>query len=135
MGKRILVCDDDADLRRILVRLLCAEYEVFEAREGDEALRLIEELRPDLVLLDMTMPGRSGLDTLADYARRHPSVTTLVLSGAQEIELAQRALQLGAVEYVTKPFDPNQLKLDVQRLLGLGERKKGSEAPPWRHAP
>ncbi len=136
MGKRILVCDDDADLRRILVRLLSDEYELFEAADGDEALRLIETVRPELVLLDMTMPGRSGLETLAAYAPRHPGTLTLVLSGVQEIELARRALDLGAVEYVTKPFDPDQLRTDVRRVLGLGDRRgRDQEAPPWRHAP
>ncbi|MDE2491674.1 MAG: response regulator [Elusimicrobia bacterium] len=136
MKKTVLVCDDDADLRRILVRLLSPYARVLEAADGEAALRLIAAEAPDVVLLDVTMPGRSGLETLQAYRGRRPCPATIMLTGTAEIAIAREALRLGAVEYVTKPFDPKDLREEVRRRLeenaGDGPPREGGR--PWRVA-
>ena len=81
MRKIILVCDDDSGVRRVLACLLSPHYAVIEASDGREALQLIAERCPDLVLLDLTMPGLGGLQALNIYHETHPSLPTVVLTG------------------------------------------------------
>lgn len=136
MGKLIEVCDDDAGVRDFLTRLLAPHYAVVAAGGGREALALIAEARPDLVLLDMDMPGLSGLETLEAYHRSDPLLPTLVLTGSQDPEVAWRALSLGAHAYITKPFDAAVLLDEVRSILDSAEPKAGGgERPPWRVKP
>lgn len=133
MRDKILVVDDDPAARRILALLLQATGEVLEASSGAEALRIIEAERPRLMLLDMTMPGMSGLEVLEAPQTSASKMTIIMLTGQNDIELAKQALELGAAEYVTKPFDLARLKEKVDRCLapvGKDERKDGG--PPWR---
>lgn len=132
-GKIIQVCDDDAGVRGILVRLLSPHYTVVEASDGREALELIEGRCPDLVLLDLIMPGLSGLETLEAYHRTNPSLPTLVLTGTDEPEAACRALSMGAHAYITKPFDASVLLDEIRSMLESGAPEAGGdERPPWR---
>lgn len=132
MGK-ILVVDDDPAARRILVLLLESTGEVFEASSGAEALRLIAAERPRLMLLDMSMPGLSGLDVLKAAQGGDAAMTILMLTCATDMELAKRALELGAEEFITKPFDCEHLKEKVKRCLEVssGDVKK-DVGLPWR---
>lgn len=133
MRDKILVVDDDPAARRILALLLQATGEVLEASSGGEALRIIEAERPRLMLLDMTMPGMSGLEVLKAPQTSAAKMTILMLTGQNDIELAKQALALGAAEYITKPFDLAHLKEKVERCMGSvreNERKEGG--PPWR---
>lgn len=133
MGKIIQVCDDDPGVRDFLARLLSGHFTVVTASGGTEALALIAERRPDLVILDMDMPGLSGLETLEAYHRVDPLLPTLVLTGAQDPEIAWRALSLGAHAYITKPFDAAVLLDEVRSVLDSAEAKPGGgERPPWR---
>jgi CheY-like chemotaxis protein len=117
---RILVCDDE-DVLRMLVRatLSPGEYEVVEARDGDEAIERARNKRPDLILLDMMMPGRSGLDVLAEVRRdpvlgRTPVIMLSARAQATDREAAERA---GADCYLAKPFSPGELAALVEQLL------------------
>ena len=135
MAKKILICDDDPDVRKHLGLLLRGAYEVVEARDGEEALRVIEAEAPDLVLLDIGMPKIDGLTSLKAYRKSHPNLTTIVLTGKREIGIARRALRLGAVEYVTKPFEAELIKAEIRRALeSPKDRAKRDSAPPWRVA-
>lgn len=133
MSNKILVVDDDPAARKILSLLLKTAGEVAEASTGEEALRLIATQRPRLMLLDMTMPGMSGLDVLEASKSSSAMMTVIVITGRNDIELAKRALALGAVEYVTKPFDLALLKDKVERCLSTlpSDERKG-EGLPWR---
>ncbi|MBI2789668.1 MAG: response regulator transcription factor [Elusimicrobia bacterium] len=132
-GKVIQVCDDDAGVRGILVRLLSPYFTVVEASDGREALERIEARCPDLVLLDLVMPGLSGLETLEEYCKTHPGLATLVLTGEHAPEAACRALALGAHAYITKPFDAADLLDEVRGMLEAGDAGAGGvERPPWR---
>ena len=117
MNNKILVVDDDPAARRMLTLLLETTGEVLEASSGDEALPIIAAERPRLMLLDMTMPGMSGLEVLKASQIYAGTMTTIVLTGQNNVELAQQALALGAAEYITKPFDIARLKEAVKRCV------------------
>src|ERR1035437_5031562 len=119
MGNKIFVVDDDAAARRMLFLLLETTAEILEAASGEAALRLVAAERPRLMLLDMTMPGMSGLDVLKAVRVSAPAMTVIMLTGTVDVELAQRALELGAAEYVTKPFDLPRLKEKVKRIMTI----------------
>jgi DNA-binding response OmpR family regulator len=117
---RILLCEDQPALRELMRAALAAgDYEIIEAADGEESLRLARELRPDLVVLDMVLPGRSGLDVLAEL-RRDASLggTRVVLCTAHKASLAgDNGEGLGADRCVAKPFSPRELAEVVEELL------------------
>lgn len=134
MRNKLLVVDDDPDIRKTLVLLLRMSGEVFEASTGEEALRIIEAERPRLMLLDVAMPGMCGLEVLRAL-QGAPAMTIIMLTSNNDVELAKRALDLGAAEYITKPFDWSHLKDKVERSMevasGSGSEKEGRWLP-WR---
>jgi two-component system sensor histidine kinase/response regulator len=119
---RILVVDDQpANLRTLAALLSRVGYEVATAANGDDALALAGESAPDLILLDMMMPGRDGFAVLAEI-RQQPSlqgVPVVFLTAAHDRELLLRAFDAGAVDYVTKPFMPEELLARVNAHVGL----------------
>ncbi|HXS99256.1 MAG TPA: response regulator [Elusimicrobiota bacterium] len=129
----ILIVDDDSDLRRTLVLLLGKTYRVAEAAGGPEALRVLEDSRPRLILLDVAMPEMSGIDVLRALSERREKPRVVMLTSHTEIELAKTALDLGAVEYLTKPFDADYIRAEVARLLAPPPEMNGGR--PWRVAP
>ena len=119
---RILVVDDQpANLRTLAALLSRVGHEVATAANGDDALALAGELCPDLILLDMMMPGMDGFAVLAEL-RQQPSlqgVPVVFLTAAHDRDLLLRAFGGGAVDYVTKPFLPEELLARVHAHLGL----------------
>jgi CheY-like chemotaxis protein len=109
---RILVADDDPDLRLLVRTFVSRENgEVTEANTGEEALALTRARRPDLVLLDLRLPGMDGHDVLAEL-RSDPSLSGLpvvVVSAFADVSSIDAALAKGATRYVTKPFDGKHL--------------------------
>jgi hypothetical protein len=118
---RILVIDDEAYARQLVRVILEREgYEVTAATSADEGLRLIREARPDLVTLDLMMPGRDGLDMLAEK-QADPSIQgipCLVISAVGLTADLHRALALGARATLRKPFSQRQLLDAVLELVG-----------------
>ena len=116
----VLVADDDEDILQLLsFRLERAGYEIVQARNGDEALRLALELRPSLAILDVMMPGLTGFDVTRELRRREETRTMpiiLLTAKAQATDVSQ-GMAAGADEYVKKPFDARDLKERVDRLL------------------
>lgn len=113
----ILVVDDEPELREMVRRYLEAEgFGVVEAADGDEALAAVAASGPDLILLDVSMPGRDGFETLQEF-RRTTSVPVIMLTArAEEIDRVI-GLTVGADDYVTKPFSPRELVARIRAVL------------------
>jgi diguanylate cyclase (GGDEF)-like protein len=120
----VLIVDDDAQNRKLLVALLRPEgYQTRTAASGDEALAMIREEAPDLVLLDIAMPGRNGFD-IAERLKDDPSTSNIpiIMVSAQSDRGARlRGLKAGAEDFLTKPVDRAELWLRVRNLLRLKE--------------
>jgi DNA-binding response OmpR family regulator len=114
----VMLVDDDATLRTLLrVTLPTDGFEVIEAADGAEALQLLDEQLPDLVVLDWNMPERSGAEVLADLKRRDASVPVIVLTAGHDDRRRAVARTLGADEFLTKPFSPLRLLDAIERLI------------------
>ena len=115
---QILVVDDERSMREFLDILLTKEGEsVRTAGNAAEALERIEELLPELVITDLRMKGGSGLDLLRRVKQQHPEVEFLVITAFGTDDTAVEALKMGAYDYVTKPFQVDEIKVVVQRAL------------------
>jgi two-component system, NarL family, invasion response regulator UvrY len=118
--KRILIADDHAIFREGLKQVIARKAEtavVDEASNGAEALKKVAEIRYDLVLLDVSMPGRNGLDILMEFKRTRPDLPVLMLSMHPEEQYAIRALRAGASGYVTKGCAPAELLAAMQLAI------------------
>jgi len=115
--RRVLVVDDEPGVRESLRMLLKDECEVVTAASASEALERLAAASPDVVLLDLVMPGRSGLDLLSDLRERSPEAEVVVLTATKTVATAVEAMKRGAADYVTKPFEVDALRLKVRRFL------------------
>jgi response regulator NasT len=113
----ILVCDDDRLVLATLVHgLKSAGYDVVEADNGDDAILLARERRPDLALLDMRMNGKTGLDVAA-YLRDHVGTPFMFLSAFNDERIVRQAVEFGALAYLVKPLDVRQIVPAVESAL------------------
>ena len=120
MSHRILVVDDEPDITALVAyHLAKAGYRVSTAANGADALKSAREERPDIVILDVMLPGVSGYDVLAELRRREETkdVGVILLTARREEPDRIRGLSLGADDYLTKPFSPAELALRVNALL------------------
>ncbi len=136
--RTILVVDDDASQRLLLggfVRSL--GLEVREAVTGEEALESIEHQPPDMVLLDVRLPGISGIDVLAETRKRHPALRVLLITAHADLRQAVAALKGGADDYLAKPVDLDELRAAILDALGLAGQSEAwgttVEVPPLPH--
>ena len=112
-----LVVDDDQDSRGILRRVAEGKgFRVIEGQDGEQAVRLAHELRPALILMDIGMPKKNGLDALRDIREADPHVPVVIVSAAEHPESGEQALDLGAVNFVLKPFDLREIRFVVDRI-------------------
>ena len=117
-GPLVLVVDDDARLREFMrVNLTMEGYSVREAASAEEALAAIEDTAPELVLLDVVMPGVDGWQMLQRMQERHGSIPVIMFSGQVSESSAAEAEQRGARGFVGKPFDPQQLIERAKQLV------------------
>jgi DNA-binding NtrC family response regulator len=118
MSARILIADDEDIVIRSCLRILEGdEYQVEAVQDGREALRKIEENPYDVMILDIMMPNMDGLEVLRRVKETHPNVDVIMITGLSQIDTAVQAMKLGAFDYISKPFEPDELKLVVQRAL------------------
>jgi DNA-binding NtrC family response regulator len=133
MTHKILVVDDDDDARQTLLCVLSPVADVVAAASGAEALRMLEVERPELMLLDVGMPGMGGLDVLESGLKLAPRLVVVMLTGQCDIAVAKAALERGARAYITKPVDPRRLREEIQDILGLNSQADDAEhRMPWR---
>jgi len=115
----ILIADDDAAVRSYLARFLAScGYMTMSVESGDEAImRMKGQPTPDLVLLDVMMPGTNGLEVLAHLKKVNPAVPVIILSGVGHIKTVVEAIRLGAADYLSKPFEEEELQLTIRNAL------------------
>jgi DNA-binding NtrC family response regulator len=114
----ILVVDDDADTREVLKdRLESLGYRVLTAADGREGLEVLERHNPQLVLLDVEMPGMNGLEVLKQIRRQEQNVTVVMITAYGTIERAVQAMKSGAYDFIPKPFEPDHIALIVAKAL------------------
>lgn len=121
--KRILIVDDDAFIRRPLEFILREEgYQPATAADASEGLRAIESCAPDLIFLDVMMPGKDGLTWCAELKSdpRYAAIPIVLLSARGQERDREHALASGAADFMTKPYSPYELKRLVRELLGRG---------------
>ena len=132
MPARILVADDDPVLQRLLLHTLKLEgYDVVTASDGNQTLEAVTRDRPDLVILDVMMPGYNGFE-LCQMLRQRPDTLTLpiiMLSGLSDVQEKVSGLRAGADEYLTKPIDLRELNARVEALLKRNRVLRQSSAP------
>jgi two-component system NtrC family response regulator len=128
MKARILVIDDDASLRRVLeYHLSSAGYDTLAASTGEEGLSLFMQSRPDLIITDMNMPGISGLQLLSSVKEQSPEALVIIITAFGSVDVAVEAMKAGAYDYITKPFNRDELLLIVDKALrfaGLTEENR-----------
>ena len=118
--RRVLIADDHALVRagiRALVEKIEGVVVVAEAGKGNEALELVDELRPDLILLDITMPDGGGFEVLDQVAKKYPNIKVIVLTVHEAGEYAIRALREGAVGFLPKSAASTELEQAIQTVL------------------
>src|SRR5579863_5583306 len=116
--KRILVIDDEADIRESLDALLTdAGYSVELAESGTEGLQKAEAGNYDLVLLDLMMPDRSGMDVLKEIRERDRETPIFMITAYGSVEVAVNALKTGANDYFSKPWDNEKLLIEIDRMI------------------
>lgn len=122
MSMRILVVDDAAFMRMMIKDILSKEgFELFEAINGREAVARYEELKPDLVTMDITMPEMDGISALKAIRAMDPSARVLMVSAMGQEKMIIEALDAGALDFLVKPFQPTKVVTTVQKCLAGGE--------------
>ncbi|MDH3381161.1 MAG: response regulator transcription factor [Flavobacteriaceae bacterium] len=119
MKEKVLLAEDDKTLSLLLkFRLEKEGYETFMASDGNEAQKLIESSKPDIILTDIMMPFSSGLEVISfvkDTLKRDTPI--IVFSAAGQEEMVLKAFNLGATDFMSKPFSPNELIMRIKRIL------------------
>ncbi|MBI3057790.1 MAG: sigma-54-dependent Fis family transcriptional regulator, partial [Deltaproteobacteria bacterium] len=124
----ILVVDDDPDIREVLRdRLESLGCRVLLAPSGKEGLELLEKQSPQMVLLDIEMPGMNGLEVLKEIRRREIDVTVVMITAYGTVERAVQAMKQGAYDFIPKPFEPDHIALTVQKALEREKLRRGVE--------
>ncbi len=117
-SRSVLVVDDDADIRALLSDLLKGEgYEVRSAKTGAEASAAVAEARPDLVMMDVKLPDQDGLAVLKELKREHAELEVIVMTAFGGSSTAIKAMEQGAYDYVTKPFEIDDLLATLKRVF------------------
>ena len=116
--KRILIVDDDKDLRFNLSCVLKEEgHEVIDVSDGKQALNALAKSAPDLVLLDIKLPGMDGVELLQEIKGKWNNLPIIMLTANSDVKSAVKAMKLGAYDYITKPFDDEELILIIKKAL------------------
>lgn len=118
MKEHILIVDDEEMIRDLLSSALAQEgYRCYQASNVDEAFVLLGEQPVDLVISDIMMPGRSGVELLRDLKNVNPDIAVLMITGLSDMNTAMECVHLGADDYITKPFGINRVVLTVKNLI------------------
>jgi DNA-binding NtrC family response regulator len=130
MKGRILIVDDEEIVRRSCLRILRGEdYEIDTAADGQSALGMINDNDYDVLILDIKMPRMDGIEVLRRVKEVHPDIDVIMITGLHDIGTAVQAMKLGALDYLPKPFEPDQLQTLVEKAFDRKALREGTLPP------
>lgn len=135
-ARTVLIADDETNLRKVLAALLRREgFSVLTASDGEEALALMERARVDLLITDLRMPKLDGMGLLRRLQEEHKLVPTVVLTAHGTVDLAVEAMKLGAFDFMTKPFDKDELRMVINKAAATAalSHTEAHHAPGGRY--
>lgn len=119
--KKVLIVDDQNGIRVLLLEVFSSEgYNTFQAANGKIALEIVRRESPDLVLLDMKIPGMDGLEILKHIKTIDSSIKVIMMTAYGELDMIKEATDLGALMHFTKPFDIDEMRMEVNKHLQGG---------------
>lgn len=118
MREKVLIVDDQFGIRTLLNEVLSKEgYKIYQAANGLQALNVTKQHAPDLVLLDMKIPGMDGLEILKKMKEIDPDIKVLIMTAYGEMDLIEKTKKLGALAHFSKPFDIEEIRSAVKKYL------------------
>ena len=127
---RILVVDDEDIIRVLLTEILTEDgYEIVTAPDGRDAIEILEREQFDLIISDMVMPGMNGIEVLQAAFRIDPHYQIIMITGYPSVETAVRLVNLGAADYITKPFNVDLIRVTVAKVLEMRKVRGGGGMP------
>ncbi|PLT35889.1 response regulator [Bacillus sp. V5-8f] len=125
MAANILIVDDQFGIRILLNEVLTKEgYSTFQAANGIQALDVVKKQSPDLVLLDMKIPGMDGIEILKRMKQMDPDIRVIIMTAYGELDMIQKAKDLGAITHFAKPFDIDDIRKAVREYIPM-EKSQG----------
>ncbi len=120
MDKKILLVDDAAFMRMMIKDALTKNgyTNILEAADGEQACTTFESESPDLVIMDITMPNKTGIEALRDIKAAHPAAKIVMCSAMGQESMVVEAIKLGALDFIVKPFKPDRILQTVEKILG-----------------
>ena len=120
--KKVLIVDDQNGIRVLLMEVFSSEgYTTFQAPNGVVALDIVRDEIPDIVLLDMKIPGMDGLEILKQIKLMRPDMNVIMMTAYGELDMIKEATDLGALMHFTKPFDIDEMRVAVNSTLQTGK--------------
>ena len=113
----LLAVDDERGVRESVKMVFCKDYRLLEAESVDVAIRQVQNEKPQVVLLDVLMPKTDGIEILRQIKSIHPSCEVIMLTGVNSQQLAAKAMDFGAFDFIAKPFDIIELRQKVKNAL------------------
>src|SRR4030042_5257699 len=115
--RKILIVDDESGVRDSLRMIFKKDYQVTAAGSCGEAWEKVQSEEPDLIFLDIIMPGKDGMEMLKEIHQVQPLTPVVMLTATKTVKTAVEAMKLGAYDYITKPFDVEELKIIADKAL------------------
>lgn len=113
----LLIVDDEFGVRESLKMVFCKDFRLMEADSVDAAIPKVRDAKPDVIMLDVLMPKTDGIELLRQIKEMHPACEVIMLTGVNSQQLATKALNFGAFDFIAKPFDVVDLREKVSRAL------------------
>jgi FixJ family two-component response regulator len=122
---KILIIDNDLDVQLYLSGILITEgHDLFASGDGRKALNIVKRHSPDLILLEMNLPGMNGMGVLEEIKKLDRSMTVIMLTGYGDIKSAVKAMKTGAFDFVTKPFDDKEILATIRNALRAAPKSR-----------
>lgn len=120
MSGKLLIVDDQYGIRILLNEIFSKEgYNTFQAANGVQALSIVAKEQPDLMILDMKIPGMDGLEILRRVKKTNPEINVIIMTAYGELDMIHEAMDLGAITHFAKPFDIDEIREVVRKELPL----------------